>query len=71
MAEKGIDEDGAFRHIVARLTMKYPDVPDNRAAVIVGDVRSELATAKVRDFVPLLAEQEAKKRSKKERKEPK
>ncbi|MGA1828088.1 three-helix bundle dimerization domain-containing protein [Microbacterium sp.] len=71
MADKGVDEEGAFRDIVARLTAKYPEVPANRVAVIVGDVRSELSTAKVRDFVPLLAEQEAKKRIKKERKEPK
>ena len=62
MADKGIDEEGAFRDIVDRLTAKYPEVPPNRVAVIVGEVRNEMSTAKVRDFVPLLAEQEAKKR---------
>ena len=67
MAEKGIDEDSAFRDIVERLTTKYPEVPADRVAVIVQEVRAEMATAKVRDFVPVLAEREAKKRVKQER----
>lgn len=67
MAEKGIDEDTAFREILTRLTEKYPDVPPERVAAIVDEVRAEMTTAKVRDFVPVLAEREAKKRVKLER----
>ena len=68
MAEKGIDEDTAFAEIVTRLTEKYPQVPGERVAQIVADVRAEMTTARVRDFVPVLAEKEAKKRVKRERK---
>jgi len=67
VAEKGIDEDTAFREILVRLTEKYPDVAPERVASIVDGVRAEMSTAKVRDFVPVLAEREAKKRIKLER----
>ncbi|GAA2989798.1 hypothetical protein JOD63_001786 [Microbacterium terrae] len=67
MADKSIDEDGSFREIVERLTAKYSEVPADRVAQIVGEVRGEMSTAKVRDFVPVLAEREAKKRIKAER----
>jgi DNA polymerase IIIc chi subunit len=67
VAEKGIDEDTAFREILVRLTEKYPDVVPERVAAIVDGVRAEMSTAKVRDFVPVLAEREAKKRIKLER----
>jgi hypothetical protein len=68
VADKGIDEDSAFREIVERMTEKYPDVPAERVSEIVGNVRAEMTTAKVRDFVPVLAEREAKSRIKEERK---
>lgn len=67
MADRGIDEDVAFREILDRLTEKYPEVAPERVAAIVDEVRAEMATAKVRDFVPVLAEREAKKRVKLER----
>jgi hypothetical protein len=53
VAEKGIDEDTAFREILVRLTEKYPDVVPERVAAIVDGVRAEMSTAKVRDFVPV------------------
>jgi DNA polymerase IIIc chi subunit len=67
VAEKGIDEDTAFREILVRLTEKYPDVVPERVAAIVDGVRAEMSTAKVRDFVPVLAARAAKKRIKLER----
>lgn len=67
MAEKGIDEDSAFREIVERMALKYPDFPPERTTEIVDAVRAELTDAKVRDFVPVLAEREVKKRIKQER----
>ncbi|MDE0546410.1 three-helix bundle dimerization domain-containing protein [Microbacterium sp. C7(2022)] len=66
MAEKGIDENVAFREIVEGLTEKYPDVSRVRIDEIVAEVRAEMSAAKVRDFVPVLAEREAKKRVKAE-----
>ncbi|MFK4836036.1 three-helix bundle dimerization domain-containing protein [Microbacterium sp. ZW T2_14] len=66
MAEKGIDEDSAFRELVERMTKKYPDFPSERTIEIVDAVRATLDDAKVRDFVPVLAEREVKKRIKQE-----
>ena len=67
MAKKGLDEDVAFREILERMTKKYPDVPADQIAEIVQSVRAEMADAKVRDFVPVLAEREAKSRIKQAR----
>ena len=67
MAKKGIDEDVAFREIIERMTTKYPDVPAEQIGEIVQSVRAEMADAKVRDFVPVLAEREAKSRIKQAR----
>jgi hypothetical protein len=53
VAEKGIDEDTAFREILVRLTEKYPDVVPERVAAIVDGVRAEMSTAKVRDAAGL------------------
>ncbi|MDY0910468.1 three-helix bundle dimerization domain-containing protein [Microbacterium sp. CFBP9034] len=69
MADKGIDEDIAFGEIVERMTQKYPDFPPARIAEIVAQVRTEMTSAKVRDFVPVLAEREVKTRIKQERKQ--
>lgn len=68
MADKGIDEDIAFREIADRMAQKYPGFPPERIAVIVDEVRAEMGAAKVRDFVPVLAEREVKSRIKQERK---
>jgi hypothetical protein len=67
VAEKGIDEDASFREITQRLTGKYSEVAPERVSAIIDEVRAELTGAKVRDFVPVLAEREAKKRIKLER----
>ncbi len=65
--EKGLDEDIAFREITERMSEKYPEFPPERTSQIVDTVRAEMADAKVRDFVPVLAEREVKKRIKQER----
>ena len=67
MIDKGLDEDVAFREISERMAEKYPEFPSERMAQIVDAVRAEMADAKVRDFVPVLAEREVKKRIKQER----
>ncbi|GAA5090128.1 hypothetical protein GCM10025760_15240 [Microbacterium yannicii] len=66
MAEKRTDENSAFREILERMTQKYADFPAERTTEIVDAVRAELTDAKVRDFVPVLAEREVKKRIKQE-----
>ncbi|GAA3909788.1 three-helix bundle dimerization domain-containing protein [Microbacterium invictum] len=64
MASHGIDENAAFAEILERLTKKYAEVPPERIEAIVNEVRAEMSSAKVRDFVPVLAEREVKKRVK-------
>ncbi|MBW9121234.1 hypothetical protein JNB63_14135 [Microbacterium trichothecenolyticum] len=66
MADKGIDEDTAFREITERITEKHPEAPAERIAAVVDEVRAEMSAAKVRDFVPVLAEREVKSRLKHE-----
>ncbi len=66
MLQKSINEDSAFAEIATRLTEKYPTFAAARVAQIVADVRAEMASAKIRAFVPVLAEKEAKKRLKAE-----
>lgn len=62
MPGKGIDEDLAFREVVERLALKHPGIATDRVDAVVSEVRAELAVARVRDFVPILAEREASRR---------
>lgn len=57
-AEKTIAE------IVARLSAKFPDQPEATVREIVTQSYDELADAKVKDFVEVLVEKQAKKRLK-------
>lgn len=68
MTDQHPDEDAAFREITERMTAKYPDFPSVRIVEIVEEVRAEMGTARVRDFVPVLAERHVKDRIKLERK---
>lgn len=68
MGDKGIDEGIAIEEVVTRLSAKYPEVPAARVAEIVHETHQRMSGAKVRDFVPVLVEREAKAAVKKERK---
>jgi hypothetical protein len=57
-AEKAISE------IVERLSARFPDQPESTVREIVTQSYDELADAKVKDFVEVLVEKQAKKRLK-------
>ena len=57
-AEKTISE------IVERLSARFPDQPESTVREIVTQSYDELADAKVKDFVEVLVEKQAKKRLK-------
>lgn len=63
-----INEEVAMREIVDRLSEKYPQLPRARVSEVVADVLGSMQDAKVRDFVPVLVEREAKQRLKPEAK---
>ncbi len=64
MGEKGIDEAVARQEIIDRLGLAYPDVEPSKVEAIVLEAYAGMADAKVRDFVPVLVEREAKARIK-------
>lgn len=56
------DEQAAMDQVVERLAARYPDVSAETIAAIVREVYVTLADARVRDFLPVLVEREAKTR---------
>lgn len=63
-----VDEERSMDEIVERLATKYAALPRERVVEVVGEVLESLQGAKVRDFVPVLVEREAKARLKPEAK---
>jgi hypothetical protein len=62
MTRENMNEDEALASVVGRLTEKFPDVPQPEVASVVEDARHHFDDAKVRDFVPVLVEREARDR---------
>lgn len=58
--DRSIDEDRAVAEILDRLRERFPDKSPDEIAAAVEKARSGFAAAKVRDFVPVLIEKEAK-----------
>jgi hypothetical protein len=58
------DESKALDEIVDRLQERFPDTPRDTVLDAVEQARATLDAAKVRDFVPVLVEKEAKARLK-------
>ena len=58
------DENKALEEIVERLQQRFPDAPRETVADAVEQARTAHDDAKVRDFVPVLIEKEAKARLK-------
>jgi hypothetical protein len=54
------DEDRLIEEVVDRLRTVYPSVPEHTVREIVGSVRGRFDGAKIRDFVPLFVERQAK-----------
>lgn len=55
-----VDEAKAIAEIVERLQARFPDSSPETDAAAVDTARETLSRAKVRDFVPVLIEKEAK-----------
>lgn len=58
--DKTIDEDKAIAEIVDRLQERFPDKPRESIVDAIEKARATFDDAKVRDFVPVLIEKEAK-----------
>lgn len=57
---KEAQERQALDEVERRLAAKFPELPEQRIAEAVTDSGAKLASAKVRDFVPVLVEKEAR-----------
>ena len=62
--DKSVDEEKALAEIVARLQERFPDTPHDDVVAAVDYAQTTFQSAKVRDFVPVLIEKEAKARLK-------
>lgn len=58
--DKSIDEDKAVEEIIGRLTERFPQASGDDIVAAVDRARDSFDGAKVRDFVPVLLEKEAK-----------
>lgn len=56
------DEARAVDQVIDRLAQRFPDVPRDRVAAIVGEEHQVLEGNPIRDFVPVLVEHEARDR---------
>ncbi|MDN3495168.1 hypothetical protein QL996_04455 [Planococcus sp. APC 4015] len=56
------DEDAVTEEIIERLKQRFPHTPTDTVAQAVTEAREHFARAKVRDFVPVLVEREARAR---------
>lgn len=46
--------------VIGRLTMKFPQLPQDIIAAAVRDAEAGLCAARIRDFVPILVEKQAR-----------
>jgi hypothetical protein len=56
-----LSEQTIIDELVARLTNRYPNVPAATVSTVVWDIHSRFEGSRLRDFVPLLVERNAKK----------
>lgn len=56
------EEERAVDQVIDRLAKRFPDVPRERVAAIVGEEHLVLQGNPIRDFVPVLVEHEARDR---------
>lgn len=62
MTREGIDEDREIEDIIVRLSARFPHQPSTVVVDAVTEARSHFERARVRDFVPVLIEREARAR---------
>ncbi|WP_243077196.1 three-helix bundle dimerization domain-containing protein [Microbacterium sp. SS28] len=60
MTRETPDEDAAIADVVDRLAERFPTLPRERIAAAVAESHARFEGAKVRDFVPVLIEREAR-----------
>lgn len=58
--DRSIDEDRAVAEIAECLQERFPDRPAAEIIAAIDEARASFDGAKVRDFVPVLIEKEAK-----------
>ncbi|WP_439591433.1 three-helix bundle dimerization domain-containing protein [Microbacterium sp.] len=58
--DKSVDEEKAIAEIADRLQERFPDASRESVVDAIEKSRATFADAKVRDFVPVLIEKEAK-----------
>jgi hypothetical protein len=56
------DERRALDAVIQRLQDRFPDEPADRISRVVGEVSADLGPARIRDYLPVLVEKEARKR---------
>ena len=56
-----LSEQTVIDELVARLASRYPNVPVATVSTVVWDIHSRFDGSRLRDFVPLLVERNAKK----------
>jgi|688.fasta_scaffold2147206_1 hypothetical protein len=57
-----IDERASVAQITERLSTRYPHLDPHHVARVVTAAYDSMSTARVRDFVPVLVERQAKRR---------
>ncbi len=60
MTQRFHDEDGTLQHLADRLAAAYPDVDARIVEATVDEVSRELRGAKLKTFLPILAERKAR-----------
>ncbi len=64
MTHEPPDAEATIAEIVERLALRFPDVPTPTITDVVTEAYNDMADARVRDFVEVLVEKQAKKRLK-------
>ncbi|KAA9105047.1 three-helix bundle dimerization domain-containing protein [Microbacterium rhizomatis] len=64
MTHDNSDDGDALEQVVVRLTGRFPDLAVDTVRTTVTEVYASFADAHVRDFLPVLVENEAKKQLK-------
>jgi hypothetical protein len=60
MTREAPDEDARLADVIERLQDRFPHTPHSEIETAVHDAQRTFERAKVRDFVPLLIEREAR-----------
>lgn len=62
MTRENLDEEHAIADVISRLGERFPTATHEQISTAVVEARASFETAKVRDFVPVLIERDARAR---------